>query len=73
MRAEILASGMSPVDFMVSVFRDDAQPLATRLQAARSVAPYCDPRLSTVDIGGQDQEPIKIEILRFSDIDTPAC
>ena len=30
-RDQILASGMSPLDFMVSVFRDETQPLAVRL------------------------------------------
>jgi hypothetical protein len=30
---------LSPVDFMVSIFRDESQPLAVRLDAARSVAP----------------------------------
>ena len=31
-RDQILASGMSPLDFMVSVFRDETQPLAVRLR-----------------------------------------
>jgi hypothetical protein len=62
---------MSPVDFMVSVFRDEAQPLAVRLDAARSVAPYCHPRLSTVDLSSQEKTPVRIEIVRFTD-DLPA-
>ena len=69
----MLASGMSPLDFMVSVFRDETQPLAVRLDAALSVAPYCHPRLSALDIGGQEDKPIQVQIIRFSDIDTPAC
>jgi hypothetical protein len=67
-RAEILASGMSPLDFMVSVYRDETQPLAVRLDAARSVAPYCHPRLSTVDIGSRDEQPIQVRIIRFGDL-----
>jgi hypothetical protein len=70
-RDQILGSGMSPLDFMVSVFRDEAQPLALRLDAARSVAPYCHPRLSTVDVGSHEDKPLQVQIIRFSDIDTP--
>jgi hypothetical protein len=67
-RTEILASGMSALDFMVSVFRDETQPLAVRLDAARSVAPYCHPRLSTLDIGSRDDKPLVVQVLRFSDV-----
>jgi hypothetical protein len=71
-RDQILASGMSPLHFMVSVFRDETQPLAVRLDAARSVAPYCHPRLSTVDIGGHEERPLQVQVIRFSDLDPSA-
>jgi hypothetical protein len=72
-RAEILASGLSPIDFMVSVFRDETQPLTVRLVAARSVAPFCHPRLSTLDIGGQEDKPTQVQVVRFSDLDGEQC
>jgi hypothetical protein len=68
-RAEILASGLSPIDLMVSVFRDET----VRLDAARSVAPFCHPRLSTLDIGGQEDKPTQVQVVRFSDLDGEQC
>jgi hypothetical protein len=62
---------MSPLDFMVSVFRDETQPLAMRLDAARSVAPYCHPRLSTVDISRHEERSLQVPIIRFSELPVP--
>lgn len=71
--AAIAASGLTPLQFLVETFRDEDQPFSVRLDAAKAAANFVHPRLAAVGVGNQDQEPIKIEILRFSDIDTPAC
>jgi hypothetical protein len=42
-------SGLTPVDFMLSTMRNRKLDLATRLDAARSVAPYLHPRLSAIE------------------------
>ena len=59
------ASGLNPVDYawrlgevtgslpasiyMLSIVRDEALDLPTRLDAAKAVAPYTNPRLSVID------------------------
>ena len=43
---EIIASGMTPLDFLFSVFRDARQPMKRRIEAAKYAAPYVHPRLA---------------------------
>jgi hypothetical protein len=43
---EIIASGMTPLAFLCSVFRDPKQPMKRRIEAAKCAAPYVHPRLS---------------------------
>ena len=45
----IEASGLTPLDFMLSVLRDTTQEQAIRLDAANKAAPYVHARLSNVD------------------------
>jgi hypothetical protein len=47
--AEIEASGLTPLDFMLSVLRDERNDLETRFKAAHGAAPYVHPRLSAID------------------------
>src|ERR1700747_1650741 len=42
---EVLASGMSPLAFLCSVYRDAKQPMKRRIEAAKCAAPYLHPRL----------------------------
>jgi hypothetical protein len=48
-RDEIAASGLNPVDYMLSVVRNKKLDMATRLDAAKAVAPYTNPRLAVID------------------------
>ena len=48
-QAEITASGLTPLDFMLEVMRDEENDLATRLDAAVKAAPYVHPRLASSD------------------------
>lgn len=47
--AEIAASGLTPLDYMLAVLRDDAAEVARRDDMAKAAAPYCHPRLAAVD------------------------
>lgn len=44
-----LAGGITPLDYMLSLLRDEEQDVGVRFEAAKSAAPYIHPRLSTVD------------------------
>ena len=50
-------SGLTPLDFMLSVMRDEQADTATRLDAARAAAPYVHPRLAAIErrraVGGE--------------------
>ena len=49
--------GLTPLEHLLSVMRDETKPLRDRLEAAKAAAPYCHPRLSvqyvTADEEGQ--------------------
>ena len=46
---EAAAAGLSPVDFMLAIMRNEELALAVRLDAAKAVAPYTNPRLASID------------------------
>jgi len=45
----IEASGLTPLDYMLSVLRDKTQEQAIRLDAAKAAAPYVHARLTTIE------------------------
>lgn len=53
--AEIAASGLTPLDYMLSILRDVEKPYAERFDAAKNAAPYCHPKLAatTLDLGAE--------------------
>jgi hypothetical protein len=62
---ELLAAGISPLEYMLGTVRDKRADPAVRLEAARAAAPYCHPRLSAVDVSNSDGGPLVVEIVRF--------
>ena len=55
----IAASGLTPLDYLLSVVRNEANPPALRIDAAKSAAPYVHPKLSSVELAGKDGHPIE--------------
>lgn len=53
--AQIAASGLTPLDFMLKVLRDENRDAAERMDAAKAAAPYVHPRLAPVDKDGGPQ------------------
>lgn len=41
--------GLTPLEFMLDIMRDDTQEKGVRFEAAKAAAPYIHPRLSSVD------------------------
>ena len=41
---------MTPVDYLLAVMRNEQLDLPTRLDAAKAVAPYTNPRLASIDV-----------------------
>lgn len=44
-----IAEGLTPLEFMLSVLRDEGAAQAERFEAAKHAAPYIHPRLSSVE------------------------
>ena len=47
--AAIAASGLTPLDFLLSVMRDETAPRAERMEAAAKAAPYVHARLAAIE------------------------
>lgn len=47
--AEIKASGLTPLDYMIGILRDETQDQDKRFAAAKEAAPYVHPKLSAID------------------------
>lgn len=60
-QAAVQASGMTPLDYMLSVLRDDDNEPHNRLDAAKAAAPYVHQRLAAVEHTGKDGGPIQHE------------
>ncbi len=63
--AEIAASGMTPLDYMLSVLRDEDASIKERMWAAVAAAPYCHakPRPKAHDA---DAGRIQVNVVRFT-------
>lgn len=48
-RQEAEAGGITPLEFMLSVMRDDMVPRAERMDMAKAAAPYIHAKLSSVE------------------------
>lgn len=51
-QAEIAASGLTPLDYMLGILRDEEADQAQRFEAAKAAAPYVHPRLAAVEHSG---------------------
>lgn len=50
----VQASGLMPLDYMLSVLRDESQPIAQRFMAAKEAAPYVHAKLAAKVPGDKD-------------------
>jgi hypothetical protein len=60
--AEIAASGLTPLDFMLEVLRDTDRAFDARMDAAKAAAPYVHPKRAPVDSKGDDASGIVVVI-----------
>lgn len=49
---EVEESGITPLNFLLSVMRDEDADIEKRLDAAKAAAPYVHPKLSSIQHGG---------------------
>jgi hypothetical protein len=48
-RAEARASGLTPLEYMLAVLRDETQPSERRDDMAKAAAPYVHPKLTSIE------------------------
>ena len=53
----IAASGLTPLEYILGIMRDEAQQVAVRLDMAKAAAPYVHPRLAAVAHTGESDGP----------------
>jgi len=66
--AAIAATGLTPLDYMLGILRDDKCERAVRLDAAKAAAPYVHPKLATMELTGKDGGPLAVGVIKFSDL-----
>lgn len=59
-QAEIEESGLTPLDYLLQVMRDESGGSGDRLEAAKAAAPYVHPKLSAVTLAGDRDNPVAI-------------
>ena len=58
--ADLFAEGISPLEFLTSVYRNAENDLALRVDAAAKAAQYVHPRLAAVTLGGDPEKPVNV-------------
>ncbi len=71
--AEIEATGLSPLAYMLAVLRDEEASTESRRWAATSAAPFVHPRLAQQRFEGPGGTNIVVELVRFIDPEEEAA
>ncbi len=53
--------GQTPLDYLLSVMRDEGQPLAVRMDAAKAALPFMHPRQASIQMHHEGGIGIKVE------------
>jgi hypothetical protein len=67
LQAAVEASGETPVDYMLRVMRDKTVDHDRRDDMAKAVAPYIHAKLAALQVAGDPDNPLVIEVVRFAD------
>jgi hypothetical protein len=67
-RKKVLEGGITPLDFLIAVMRDNHQDFRVRLDAAKTAAPYCHARLASTELSGESIEPAETKTVQTLDI-----
>jgi len=65
-RQQALEGGISPLDYMLKILRDEALPQDVRMDAAKASAPYVHAKLASVEHAGPDGGALKVIIERHA-------
>lgn len=57
--ATVAATGMTPLEYLTSVYQDVSADESRRIDAAKAAAPYVHAKLATIELTGKDGNPIE--------------
>ena len=66
-RKRAAEGGLMPLDYMLSILRDENVAREERMDAAKAAAPYVHAKLASVEHKGDGGGPMVLEIVRFAD------
>ncbi len=74
LRANLMAEGILPLEFLLGLVRDPTRPLAVRIEAAKAAAPFLHPKLQAIEHSskGGDATPQCIEVRFVSPPERPS-
>ncbi len=55
----ISQSGLTPLEYMLSIMRNEGNTTEARFEAAKAAAPYVHPKLAAVEFKGDPEAPIE--------------
>jgi hypothetical protein len=64
----VTEGGLTPLDFLLAVMRDNHQDFRVRLDAAKMAAPYCHARLASTELSRESIEPGEPRMIKKLDI-----
>jgi hypothetical protein len=67
-KREIAQSGLTPLEYLLSVLRDETVEPRVRMQAAVVAAPYVHPLLANIDVANAGGKPFQV-VMSASDIE----
>jgi hypothetical protein len=59
----IAASGVTPLDYMLRVLRDENATAMERMDAAKAAAPYVHARLAAIEHAGNEVKPMRMVVV----------
>lgn len=66
LQAAVEASGITPLEYMLQVMRNDLNDLPVRLDAAKSAAPYVHAKLANVTLAGDKDSPLTVVVRKLT-------
>lgn len=63
--------GITPLDYMLTVLRDETQTASARFEAAKAAAPFIHPKLSNIEASGPGGAPLLPAAIKVQFVDAP--
>src|SRR4051812_14844626 len=61
--AILAAQGITPLDYMLGIVRNETEDKTVRLDAAKAAAPYVHARLQNTTLAGDPEKPLRLDAM----------